>query len=65
MTVGSNIGFRQLVNRPDRSGLLLKLALPPEIATNLAVGGYALGGTAIEHDKQGWSSLCPDHELVR
>jgi len=34
---GACLGSSQLVNRPDRSALLLKLALPPDIAKNLAV----------------------------
>jgi hypothetical protein len=61
-TVYDRLGFRQLVHRNDKSAMLLVLALPPEMAKSLKPGVYELGNTSVEHDKQGWSSLCPDLE---
>jgi hypothetical protein len=58
--VDSRIGFSQLVNRADGSSLVMKLALPGEIARSLKPGTYDLGNTAVEHNEQGWSSECPD-----
>jgi hypothetical protein len=62
VTVDYRIGFSQLVNLPDRTSMVLKLALPKEMVANLKPGTYELGNTPVEHDEQGWSSQCPDLE---
>ncbi|MEK8033906.1 hypothetical protein AACH06_24030 [Ideonella sp. DXS29W] len=64
-SVFTRLGFRQLVIFPDRSALIITVAMPDSVK-EVRTGSWPLGGTTIDNtnegSNEGWSGACPAPE---